>query len=138
MSETEKISRKIFSEIKKMSPHLKLMNYSFDEEVDQSGKSFCCAYFRDAEANLIDFYISFLDEDFDGIEVFWKGYRGGLDIINQDFFANPIIKPPASTLEFKNFDSILQKKTFVTPNKNERSAPTQLAPPVPGQAYGLR
>ena len=88
MSETEKISRKIFSEIKKMSPHLKLMNYSFDEEVDQSGKSFCCAYFRDAEANLIDFYISFLDEDFDGIEVFWKGYRGGLDIINQDFFAN--------------------------------------------------
>ena len=41
------------------------MNYSFDEEVDQSGKSFCCAYFRDAEANLIDFYISFLDEDFE-------------------------------------------------------------------------
>ena len=27
---------------------------------------------------------------------------------NQDFFTHPITKPPASTLEFKNFDSILQ------------------------------
>ena len=32
-------------------------------------------------------------------------------------FAHPITKPPASTLEFKNFDSILQKIS-VTLNKN--------------------
>ena len=28
--------------------------------------------------------------------------------LNQDFFCTPITKPPASTLEFKNFDSILR------------------------------
>ena len=51
-------------------------------------------------------------------------------------FAHPITKPPASTLELKNFDSIL-RKNFVTPDKNGKSAPTPLAPPVPGQAYDL-
>ena len=30
------------------------------------------------------------------------------------------------------------KKNSVTPDKNVKSAPTQLAFPVPGQAYGLR
>ena len=54
---------------------------------------------------------------------------------NQDVFAHLITKPPASTLEFKNFDSILQKISVI-PNKNGKSASTQLAPPVPGQAYG--
>ena len=52
-------------------------------------------------------------------------------------FAHPITKPPANTLDFKNFDSILQKNS-VTSNKNGKSAPTQLASPVPGQAYSLR
>ena len=42
-------------------------------------------------------------------------------------------KPPASTLEFKNFDSVLQKVS-VTFDKNWKSAPTQLAPLLPGQA----
>ena len=50
------------------------------------------------------------------------------------FFANPITKPPVSTLEFKNFDFVFQKK-IVTLDKNGKSAPTQLAP---GQAYELR
>ena len=40
-----------------------------------------------------------------------------------------ITKPPASTLEFKNFDFILQNIS-VTLNKNGKSAPTQLAPSV--------
>ena len=35
------------------------------------------------------------------------------------------------SIEFKNFDSILQKNS-VTLDKNGKSAPTQLAPPVPG------
>ena len=43
----------------------------------------------------------------------------------------------ASTLEFMNFDSILQKN-LLTPDKNGKNASTQLAPPVPGQVYGLR
>ena len=60
-----------------------------------------------------------------------------LTFIIKAFFAHLITKPPASTLEFKNFYSILQKK-IVTLNKNGKSAFTQLAPPVPGQAYGLR
>ena len=46
-------------------------------------------------------------------------------------------KPLASPLEFKNFDSLLQKFS-VTSYKNGKSACIQLAPPVPGQAYGLR
>ena len=54
---------------------------------------------------------------------------------NQDFFAHPITKPPASTLAFKNFDSILQRNSVIS-DKNGKSIPTQLAPPVPGQAYG--
>ena len=37
----------------------------------------------------------------------------------------------------KNFDFILQKLS-VTPDKNWKSVPTQLDPPVPGQVYGLR
>ena len=53
------------------------------------------------------------------------------------FFAHPITKPSASTQEFKNFDSILQKLSVI-PNKNGKSAPTQLAPPMPGQAHGTR
>ena len=51
------------------------------------------------------------------------------------FFAHFITKPPASTLKFKNFYSNLQEN-FVTPDKNGKCALTQLAPPVPGQAYG--
>ena len=51
------------------------------------------------------------------------------------FFSHPITKPPASTLDFKNFDSILQKIS-VTRDKNGKSAPTQLAPTVSG--HGLR
>ena len=51
------------------------------------------------------------------------------------FFAYLITKPPASTLEFNNFDFVLQK-IFVTSDENGKRAPTQLAPPVPGQAYG--
>ena len=39
------------------------------------------------------------------------------------FFAHPITKPPASTLEFKNFDSML-KKVSVIPDKKGKSAPT--------------
>ena len=38
------------------------------------------------------------------------------------FFAHPITKPPASTLEFKNFDFSLQTN-FVILDKNEKSAP---------------
>ena len=56
---------------------------------------------------------------------------------NQDFFAYPITKPQASTLKLKNLDFILQKLS-VTLDKNWESVPTQLVPPVPGQAYGLR
>ena len=55
------------------------------------------------------------------------------------FFARPIRKPPAGTLEFKNFDFILQKISVIL-DKNGKSSPPcpQLASPVPGQAYGLR
>ena len=53
------------------------------------------------------------------------------------FFAHLITKPQTSTLKFENFDSILQKVS-VTSDKNGKSVPTQLAPSVPGQAYGLR
>ena len=49
------------------------------------------------------------------------------------FFAHLITKPPASTLEFKKFGFILQKN-YVTPDKNGKSAPTQLAPPVSGRS----
>ena len=53
-------------------------------------------------------------------------------------FAYLITKTPASTLEFKNFDSILQKHSVtVILTKMGKAPPTQLAPPVPGQAYGL-
>ena len=52
-------------------------------------------------------------------------------------FCTSHYKPPADTLEFKNFDSILQKNS-VTPDKNGKNALTQLAPPMPGQAYALR
>ena len=38
-------------------------------------------------------------------------------------FAHPVTKPPASTLEFKNFDSML-KKVSVIPDKKGKSAPT--------------
>ena len=55
----------------------------------------------------------------------------------KNFFAHPIAKPPAIALEFKNFNSILQKK-FVILDKNGESTPTQLDPTVPGQACGLR
>ena len=47
----------------------------------------------------------------------------------KNFFAHPIAKLPVSTLEVKNFNSILQKVS-VTLDKNGKSAPTQLAPPV--------
>ena len=59
---------------------------------------------------------------------------------NQDFFAYPITKPPASTLKLKNLDFILQKLsvTLRKTGKNWESVPTQLVPPVLGQAYGLR
>ena len=59
---------------------------------------------------------------------------------NQNFFAYPITKPPASTLKLKNLDFILQKLsvTLGKTGKNWESAPTQLVPPVPGQAYDLR
>ena len=59
---------------------------------------------------------------------------------NQNFFAYPITKPPASTLKLKYLDFILQKLslTLGKTGKNWESAPTQLVPPVPGQAYGLR
>ena len=40
---------------------------------------------------------------------------------NQDFFAHSITKPPASTLELKNFDFILQK--FLLPQTKTRKAP---------------
>ena len=53
------------------------------------------------------------------------------------FLHIPSQKHQQSTLEFKNFDSILQKK-IVTLDKNGKSVPTQLAPPVPmdcGNAY---
>ena len=56
---------------------------------------------------------------------------------NQNFFAYPITKPPASALKLENLDFILQKLS-VTPDKNWKSAPTQLVPPVLGHAYGLR
>ena len=36
-----------------------------------------------------------------------------------------------------NFDSILQNNS-VTIDKNKKNSPTQLAPPVPGQAYDLQ
>ena len=49
-------------------------------------------------------------------------------------FAHPITKPPANTLDFKSFDSILQKNS-VTLDKNGKSAPTRLAPPVPSQSF---
>ena len=52
------------------------------------------------------------------------------------FFAHSITKPPANILEFKNLDSILQKIS-VTPDKSGKSALTQLALPVPGQAGDL-
>ena len=53
------------------------------------------------------------------------------------FFAYHITKPPASTLKLKNLDFILQKLS-VTSGKNWESVSTQLVPPAPGQAYGLR
>ena len=40
----------------------------------------------------------------------------------QTFFAHPITKPPASTLEFKNFDSVLQKK-LCDPRKKQEKRP---------------
>ena len=52
------------------------------------------------------------------------------------FFEHLIPKPPASTLEFKNFDFILQNIS-VTPDKNRKSPLIQLAPLVPGQAYAM-
>ena len=52
------------------------------------------------------------------------------------FFAHPITQPPASALKFKNFDFILQKNSVIS-DKNGKRAPTQLASPVPRQAYGL-
>ena len=56
-------------------------------------------------------------------------------LTTKTFFAHPITKPPASTPELKNFDSILQINSVI-PDQNGKNAPTQLAPPVPGQAYG--
>ena len=44
-------------------------------------------------------------------------------------FAHSIIKPLASTLKFKNFDSHLQNIS-VAPNKSGKSGPTKLVPPV--------
>ena len=55
----------------------------------------------------------------------------------ETFLHIPLQKIPASTLEFKHVDSILPKN-FAPLDKNGKSAPTQLAPTVPGQAYGLR
>ena len=49
----------------------------------------------------------------------------------QDFFAHLITKPLTSTLKFKTFDFVLQKNSVIS-DKNGKSAPTQLAPPVPG------
>ena len=45
-------------------------------------------------------------------------------------FAHPITKPPASTLEFKNFDS---KRFLWLQTKTGNIAPTRLAPPAPGR-----
>ena len=53
------------------------------------------------------------------------------------FFAHSITKPLESTLEFNNFANNLQTNS-VTLDKNGKRAPTQLAPPVSGQAYGLQ
>ena len=38
--------------------------------------------------------------------------------------------------DFKNFNSILQKIS-ATLDKTGKALPTQLAPPMPGQTYGL-
>ena len=35
-------------------------------------------------------------------------------------------------------ETLIRKKISVIPDKNGKSASTQLAPPVPGHAYGLR
>ena len=55
----------------------------------------------------------------------------------ETFFVHPITKSPASALELNDFDYILQKNSMIL-DKNGKSAPTQLDPPVPGQAYNLR
>ena len=39
---------------------------------------------------------------------------------SKTFFAHPITKPPASTLEFKSFDSILQKNFYDFRQKLEK------------------
>ena len=44
------------------------------------------------------------------------------------FFARSITKPPATTLEFKNFDTIFQKLSVIQ-DKNRKTASTQLPPP---------
>ena len=92
MTKTEKISCNIFSDIEKRAPQLKLINYQFDDESgEDDGRCFSCAYFKERDEsndNEIDFHISFLNENFDGIEVFWNGYRGYHNVTNQDFFEN--------------------------------------------------
>ena len=51
-------------------------------------------------------------------------------------FSHLITKQPASTLEFQYFVLYFAKQFSVSPDKNGKSAPASLAPPVPGQAYG--
>ena len=55
----------------------------------------------------------------------------------ETFLHIPSQKILASTLELKNFDSILPKNSAPL-DKNGKSAPTQLAPTVSGHTYGLR
>ena len=48
--------------------------------------------------------------------------------LNQEFFCKSHHKTTSKQKKFCD----------LTPDKNWKSAPTQLAPPVPGQAYGLQ
>ena len=51
-------------------------------------------------------------------------------------FAHPITKPPASTLEFKNFYSYFAKYFCDPQTKTRKTCPPQLVPPVAcGNAY---
>ena len=61
------------------------------------------------------------------------GFSTTFFIYAKTFFAHLI----TSAQKFKNFDFILQKK-FRDLRQNGKRARTQLAPPVPGQAYCLR
>ena len=49
-------------------------------------------------------------------------YYSFLYALNQDFFAHPITKPPASTREFWSFDLVLQKN-FSDPRQNREKRP---------------